>query len=136
LWTADFSQVATALGARVVRVEEPGHRRDALKGAFAHTEGPVVVDMVVEPYVLSLPSQTRAATVKGLTLSLAIEVMSGKMDDVIDTAEHLSAVVSADRGDLPCGHADPPAGLDGGRSRGTPRLRCPRLPRCGQRVPR
>jgi pyruvate dehydrogenase (quinone) len=84
----DFGQVATALGAHGIRVEEPGDVRDALKTALAHTDGPVVVDMVVDPYALSLPSHTPAATVKGFTLSLAKQVMSGKMDDVIETAEH------------------------------------------------
>ena len=44
----DFSQVATALGARGIRVEEPGDVRDALRAALAHTGGPVVVDVVVD----------------------------------------------------------------------------------------
>ena len=44
----DFSQVAKALGGRGVRVEEPGDVRDALRAALAHTDGPVVVDAVVD----------------------------------------------------------------------------------------
>ena len=52
----DFSQVATALGARGIRVEEPGDLRAALQTALAHTDGPVVVDVVVDRYALSLPS--------------------------------------------------------------------------------
>lgn len=48
----DFSQVATALGARGIRVEEPGHVRDALQAALAHTDGPIVVDVVVDRYAL------------------------------------------------------------------------------------
>jgi thiamine pyrophosphate-dependent acetolactate synthase large subunit-like protein len=37
---------------------------------------------------LSLPAHTPLATVKGFTLSLAKQVVSGDMDDVIETAEH------------------------------------------------
>ena len=84
----DFSQVATALGARGIRVEEPGDVREALRAALAHTDGPVVVDVVVDRYALSLPSHIPAATVKGFTLSMAKQVLSGKMDEVIETVEH------------------------------------------------
>jgi pyruvate dehydrogenase (quinone) len=83
----DFSQVAKALGAHGIRIEEPGDVRDALQTALAHTDGPVVVDVVVEPKALSLPAHTPVATMKGFTLSLAKQVVSGNMDDVIETAE-------------------------------------------------
>ena len=85
---SDFSQVATALGARGIRVEEPGDVRDALQAALAHTGGPVVVDVVVDPYALALPSHVPAATAKGFTLSMAKQVFTGKMDEVIETIEH------------------------------------------------
>jgi pyruvate dehydrogenase (quinone) len=83
----DFSQVATALGAHGIRLEEPGDVRDALRAALAHTDGPVVVDVVVDQYALALPSHVPAETAKGFTLSLAKQVLSGKLDDVIETAE-------------------------------------------------
>ncbi len=84
----DFSQVATALGARGIRVEEPGDVRDALQAALAHTDGPVVVDVVVDRYALALPSHVPAETAKGFTLSMTKQVLAGKMDDVIETIEH------------------------------------------------
>ncbi len=84
----DFSQVATALGARGIRVEEPGDLRGALAAALAHTGGPVVVDVVVDRYALALPSHVPVATAKGFTLSVAKQVLSGKMDEVIETIEH------------------------------------------------
>jgi pyruvate dehydrogenase (quinone) len=83
----DFGQVATALGARGIRVEEPGDVRGALQTALAHTDGPVVVDMVVDPNALALPSDTPVATVKNFTLSLGKQVVHGNLDDVIHTAE-------------------------------------------------
>ncbi|HTU08256.1 MAG TPA: thiamine pyrophosphate-dependent enzyme [Trebonia sp.] len=84
----DFSLVATALGARGIRVEEPGDVRDALQAALAHTDGPVVVDVVVDRYALALPSHVPAETAKGFTLSMAKQVLSGQMDEVIETVEH------------------------------------------------
>jgi pyruvate dehydrogenase (quinone) len=84
----DFGQVAEALGARGIRVEEPGEVRGALQSALSHTDGPVVVDVVVDRYALSLPSHVPAGTVKGFTLSLAKQALTGKMDDVIETIEH------------------------------------------------
>jgi len=81
----DFSQVATALGARGIRVEEPGDVRAALQTALAHTGGPVVVDVVVDRYALALPSHVPVSTAKGFTLSMAKQVLSGKLDDVIET---------------------------------------------------
>jgi pyruvate dehydrogenase (quinone) len=84
----DFSLVATALGARGIRVEEPDELRDALAEALAHADGPVVVDVVVDRYALALPSRIPASTTKGFTLSIAKQVLSGKIDDVIETLEH------------------------------------------------
>jgi pyruvate dehydrogenase (quinone) len=84
----DFSRVAEALGARGIRVEEPGDVRAALQAALAHKDGPVVVDVLVDHYALSLPSHVPAATAKGFTLSMAKQVLSGKMDDVIESIEH------------------------------------------------
>jgi pyruvate dehydrogenase (quinone) len=84
----DFGQVATAMGAKGIRVTEPGDLRDALQTALAHTGGPVVVDIVVDRYALALPSHVPAATAKGFTLSTAKQIFSGRMDDVIETIEH------------------------------------------------
>jgi pyruvate dehydrogenase (quinone) len=84
----DFGKVAQACGAFGIRVEDPGSLRDALREALNYTEGPVVVDVVVEPYALALPSHVPAETLKGFTLSMAKQVLAGRMDDVIESAEH------------------------------------------------
>jgi len=47
----------------------------------------VNADMVVDPNALALPAHTPVATIKGFTLSLAKQVVSGNMDDVIETAK-------------------------------------------------
>jgi pyruvate dehydrogenase (quinone) len=84
----DFSKVAEACGAKGIRLEDPGDVREGLQAALRHTGGPVVVDVLVERYALSLPSHVPVETVKGFTLSLAKQALSGKMDEVIETIEH------------------------------------------------
>jgi pyruvate dehydrogenase (quinone) len=84
----DFSKVAEAMGARGIRIEEPGQVRDGLAAALAHKEGPVVVDVVVDKFALSRPAHVPAETAKGFTLSLAKQVVTGHMDEVIATIEH------------------------------------------------
>jgi pyruvate dehydrogenase (quinone) len=83
----NFAKVAEAMGAKGIRIEDPGSVRDGLAEALAHKSGPVVVDAVVDPFALSLPSHVPFHTAKGFTLSLAKQVWNGKMDDVIKTAE-------------------------------------------------
>jgi pyruvate dehydrogenase (quinone) len=67
------------------RIEEPGDVRDALAEALAHKD--VVVDAVVDPFALAMPSHVPFHTVKGFTLSVAKQVLNGKMDSVVRTME-------------------------------------------------
>jgi hypothetical protein len=56
------------------------------------------VDAVVDPFALSLPSHVPFHTAKGYTLSLARQVLSGRMDSVIKTVEHnIRLVLAPDR---------------------------------------
>lgn len=57
--STDFSRIADAMGARGIRVEEPGSLRSAVQEALGHKDGPVVLDVVVDAYALSLPSTFR-----------------------------------------------------------------------------
>jgi pyruvate dehydrogenase (quinone) len=91
--TPNFAKVAEAMGAKGIRIEEPGDVREGLAVALAHQDGPVVVDVVVDPYALSLPSHLPFRTVTGFTLSLAKQVLSGKMDSVIKTIERNTGLV-------------------------------------------
>jgi pyruvate dehydrogenase (quinone) len=84
----DFATVAEAMGAKGIRIEDPGDVREGLSEALAHKDGHVVVDAVVDSLALSLPSHVPFHTAKGFTLSLAKQVWNGKMDEVIKTMEH------------------------------------------------
>jgi len=83
----NFARVAEAMGAKGIRIEDPGDVREGLAEALAHKGGPVVVDAVVDPHALSLPSHIPLHAATGFTLSLAKQVWAGKMDSVIKTLE-------------------------------------------------
>jgi pyruvate dehydrogenase (quinone) len=89
----NFAKVAEAMGAKGIRIEDPGDVRDGLAAALAHKDGPVVVDAVVDPFALSLPSHVPFHTAKGFTLSLAKQVWNGKMDEVIKTIERNARLI-------------------------------------------
>ena len=89
----NFAKVAEAMGAKGIRIEEPGDVREGLAAALAHKDGPVVVDAVVDPFALSLASHVPFHTAKGFTLSLSKQVLSGKMDKVIRTIERNTGLV-------------------------------------------
>jgi pyruvate dehydrogenase (quinone) len=84
----NFAKVAEAMGAKGIRLEEPGDVKDALAEALAYMDGPVVVDAIVDPFALSLPSHVPFHTAKRFTLSLTKQVLSGRLDSVIKTIEH------------------------------------------------
>jgi pyruvate dehydrogenase (quinone) len=83
----NFAKVAEAMGAKGIRLEDPGDVRDGLTEALAHKGGPVVVDAVVDPFALSLPSHVPFHAAKGFTLSMAKQVWNGKLDTVVKTIE-------------------------------------------------
>lgn len=83
----NFAKVAEAMGAKGIRIEEPGDVREGLAAALSHKGGPVVVDAVVDPYALSLPAHVPFHVAESFTLSLAKQVLTGKMDSVIKTIE-------------------------------------------------
>jgi pyruvate dehydrogenase (quinone) len=89
----NFAKVAEAMGAKGIRIEEPGDVREGLAAALAHQGGPVVVDAVVDSYALSLPSHIPFHAAEGFTLSLAKQVLNGKMDSVIKTIKRNTGLV-------------------------------------------
>jgi pyruvate dehydrogenase (quinone) len=84
----NFARVAEAMGAKGIRLEDPSNVKDAVAEALAYKDGPVVLDAVVDPLALSLPSHVPFHTVKGYTLSIAHQLLSGRLDSVIETIEH------------------------------------------------
>jgi pyruvate dehydrogenase (quinone) len=83
----NFSRVAEAMGSKGIRLEEPGDVKDALAEALAHKDG-LVMDAVVDPLALSLPSNVPFHAAKRYTLSPAKQVLNGRLTTVIKTIEH------------------------------------------------
>lgn len=84
----NFAAVAEAMGAKGIRVEDPADVPAAVKAALEHRGGPVVLDVVVDPHAIAVPSHIPASTAKGFTISAAKEILHGRLDDVIETATH------------------------------------------------
>jgi pyruvate dehydrogenase (quinone) len=89
----NFAKVAEAMGAKGIRIEEPEDVREGLAEALAYKDGPVVVDAVVDPFALAMPSHSPFHTVKGFTLSFAKQVLSGRIDTVIKEIERNVGIV-------------------------------------------
>ncbi|WP_042424448.1 thiamine pyrophosphate-dependent enzyme [Streptacidiphilus anmyonensis] len=89
----DFAAVAEAMGAKGIRIEDPEDVPDGLAAALSHTGGPVVVDVLVDPYALAVPAHVPAGPAAGFTLSAARQVLAGSLDDVIETATHNARLI-------------------------------------------
>ena len=80
----DFQKVAEAMGAFSVRIEDPKDVPDGVRAALGH-DGPAVIDAVVDPLALSLPSHISFGVAEGFSLSLAKQALAGRLDDVLET---------------------------------------------------
>jgi pyruvate dehydrogenase (quinone) len=79
----DLAAVARALGAHGIRLTDPHDVREAVAEALAYRKGPVVLDAVVDPVALEMPSHVPAATAKGFTLSVAKRVFHGQIPELV-----------------------------------------------------
>jgi pyruvate dehydrogenase (quinone) len=84
----NFANVARAMGAHGIRLEDPANVEDALREALSYTDGPVVVDAVVDPYALSIPSHVPGHTVLGFTLSTWRQIVSGDAKLIAEEVTH------------------------------------------------
>jgi pyruvate dehydrogenase (quinone) len=82
----NFAKLAEAIGIMGIRIEDPADVRSGLKQALQHP-GPALVDVVTDPNALSLPSHITADQVEGFALTMGKLVLSGHIDEVVDTIE-------------------------------------------------
>ena len=78
-----FAALAEAVGIRGIRVENRAELSAGLEQAFA-ASGPVLVDAITDPNVLSMPPKATFAQTKGFALSMGKMMLSGDGDVVID----------------------------------------------------
>ncbi len=86
LQNPDFAAMATAMGIRAIRVEDPGDLPGAVKEMFAHA-GPALLDVVTATQELSMPPTIKPEQVRGFSLWVLRAVMSGRGDEVVDLAK-------------------------------------------------
>jgi pyruvate dehydrogenase (quinone) len=82
----DLAKVAESIGLTGIRVEDPREVQDAVAELLA-TPGPALLDAVVDPYALSLPSHVSFGEAEGFSLSFAKQALNGNLDDVIQTVK-------------------------------------------------
>jgi pyruvate dehydrogenase (quinone) len=80
----NFALLAEAIGLTGLRVEDPVEVHPNLERALA-TKGPVLVDIVTDPNVLSMPPKATIQQAKGFALAMTKMAFTGELDDVMDT---------------------------------------------------
>lgn len=84
----NYAAVAEAMGAKGIRVEDPADVRGAVKDALAHRGGPVVLDVVVDKYALSMPAGVPFEAAESFTLSMLKQTLAGDLETVFKTGTH------------------------------------------------
>lgn len=82
----NFAKLAEAAGMMGVRIENPADVSSGIKKALEHS-GPALIDVVTDSNALSLPSHISADQVVGFGLTWGKLVLSGHIDEVLDTIE-------------------------------------------------
>jgi pyruvate dehydrogenase (quinone) len=82
----NFAKLAEAIGIMGVRIENPADVSTGLKKALQHS-GPALIDVVTDPNAVSLPSHIAPEMVVGFGLAMGKLVLSGHIDEVVDTIE-------------------------------------------------
>jgi pyruvate dehydrogenase (quinone) len=80
----NFAALAQAVGLMGLRVEGPEEVRPALERALA-SSGPVLVDVVTDPNVLSMPPKATVKQAAGFALAMTKMAFTGELEDVLDT---------------------------------------------------
>jgi len=81
----NFSAIAAASGIPARRVEKPTEIRDALQEAFAHP-GPALVEVITDPFALSVPPRVTADQVRGFALAIGRTVLNGGVGQMVEMA--------------------------------------------------
>jgi pyruvate dehydrogenase (quinone) len=82
----NFAKLAEAVGMMGIRIENPADISSGIKKALQHS-GPALIDVVTDSNALSLPSHISSDQVVGFGLTWGKLVLSGHIDEVLDTIE-------------------------------------------------
>jgi pyruvate dehydrogenase (quinone) len=85
LGAVDFAGIATAAGLEGIRIEDPADVRTGLAKALA-SPGPTVVDVVTDPYALSVPPHVTGQQIRGFATAAGKTVLEGGVGKMLDIA--------------------------------------------------
>jgi pyruvate dehydrogenase (quinone) len=80
----DFAMVAKAMGMKGITVTDPDEARQALIEGLIY-KGPALINIMTDPNALAMPPKIEVGQVKGMALSMSKLMLSGRMDEVVDT---------------------------------------------------
>ena len=84
LTNPDFALMAQAIGIKGILVERPDQVASAVTEALAH-DGPVLLNVKVNPSELTMPPKIGVEQAKGFGLYMWRQMMSGDIGEVVDT---------------------------------------------------
>jgi pyruvate dehydrogenase (quinone) len=79
----NFAKIAEGAGIRSFRVERATDVREALRAALRH-KGPALLDVVTNPYELSMPPKITGEQAWGFSLFLMKELMLGNVKEIFE----------------------------------------------------
>ena len=82
----NFAKMAEAIGILGIRVEDPAEVKPAIKKALEQN-GPVLLDVLVNPSELSLPPKIELNQAWGFSMYMLKETLSGHGDEVVQTIQ-------------------------------------------------
>lgn len=86
LQNPNFATLATAIGIKGMRIEDPAQVQDGLEMAFSHA-GPALLDVVVNRTELAMPPAITAEQVKGFSLFMIKAIINGRGDEIFELAK-------------------------------------------------
>ena len=82
----DFGLMAEAIGIKGISVRTPDQVAAAISAALAY-DGPVILNMYVNPSELSMPPSVSVEQAKGFSLYMWRQIMDGGIGEVVDTVK-------------------------------------------------
>ena len=92
----DFVKIAEAMGMAGITINDPSEVKPGIDKAFS-LEGPVLVNILTDPYALAMPPKLEFNQMKGYSLFMGKMMLSGRMDEVFKIVssnyKHLGEVI-------------------------------------------
>ncbi|HET7062942.1 MAG TPA: ubiquinone-dependent pyruvate dehydrogenase [Rudaea sp.] len=82
----NFAELASSMGIKGIRIEDPQSLRAGIAEAFSHP-GPAVVDVVTDRQELVMPPTIKLEHAKGFSVWMMKAVLNGQANEIVDVAQ-------------------------------------------------